>query len=111
MATKSNGTASVAPMRRPPRGEPAVDHRTVHESAVPRSELSPIQKALLQVLRARGGRMWMVDLVFEMRWRGARAEVVRGQLDGLVQRGLVRGPLAQLAYELTTSGWDLSRTP
>ena len=53
----------------------------------------------------------MVDLVFELRCRGARAEAVRSELDILVERGLVRGPLAQLAYELTIGGWDLSRTP
>jgi hypothetical protein len=33
---------------------------------------------------------------------------VRGGLEELVGRGLVRGPLAHLAYELTPIGWDLS---
>lgn len=81
------------------------------ETLVRPLEMSPIQNALLQVLRARGGRLWMVDLVFELRWRGARAEAVHSELAALVERGLVRGPSAQLAYELTVGGWDLSRTP
>lgn len=53
----------------------------------------------------------MVDLVFELRWRGAGADAVRSELSVLVERGLVRGPLRQLAYELTAGGWDRSRTP
>lgn len=111
MAAKSNVTALVDSARRPARIERSANRRTAREIPVRPRELSPLQNALLQVLRARGGRLWMVDLVFELRCRGARAEAVRSELDILVERGLVRGPLAQLAYELTIGGWDLSRTP
>lgn len=66
-----------------------------------------MQDAILQVLRARGGKLWMVDLVFELRWRGVNAELVRSEIGELVEIGLVRGPLsAMLAYELTPGGWD-----
>ena len=50
----------------------------------------------------------MVDLVFELRWRGTTAEIVHRELDQLVELRLVRGPLSQmLAFELTAAGWNL----
>jgi hypothetical protein len=53
--------------------------------------------------------LWLVDLVFQLRCRGARAEVVQSEIGELVARGLVRA-LAHRGYELTTGGWDRSRT-
>jgi hypothetical protein len=71
-------------------------------------DASPIKRAILEVLRARGGRLWMVDLVFELRWRGATAEIVHRELDELVELRLVRGPLSRmLDFELTADGWNL----
>lgn len=78
--------------------------------------LSALQCAILAALRAAGGRMWMTDLSFELRWRGAAqyqamtTEALQAELTQLTQRGMLRGPLGNSAgYELTSAGWDASQ--
>jgi hypothetical protein len=107
MRTKPGGSVLAATARRPIRVAQSVGPCEGDEFSA--QQCTSIQSSILQVLRARGGRLWLVDLVFELRWRGARPELVSRELENLVQRGLVRGPLAQDAYELTAGGWDLSR--
>jgi hypothetical protein len=70
---------------------------------------SPVEQAILQIVRSRGGRLLLAELVFEMRWRGMRPEPIEASVKKLVRSGLLRGPLAQSAtYELTVVGWDVS---
>ena len=107
MRAKVGGSELAATARRPIRLARSAGPYEVDEFSA--QQCTSIQQSILQVLRGRGGRLWAADLLFELRWRGARPEVVSRELDNLVQRGLIRGPLAQQAYELTVSGWDLSR--
>ena len=74
------------------------------------AELPPLQSSIVAVLRACGGRLWMTDLVYELRCRGLSVANVTSELRGLRQRGLVRGPLSRtLVCELTVDGWDIGR--
>ena len=73
-------------------------------------DLPPLQSSILVVLRACGGRLWMTDLVYELRRRGLCVASVTSELHRLSRRGLIRGPLSRdLAYELTVDGWDIGR--
>lgn len=70
---------------------------------------SSVELAILQIVRDCGGRLLLADLVFQIRWRGMRSELIEAVLEELVARGLLRGPLSQsAAYELTAAGWDVS---
>jgi hypothetical protein len=81
----------------------------VREKSSP-AELPPLQASILAVLRAGGGRLWMTDLVYELRRRGLSVESAASELQRLSRRGLVRGPRSQTpVYELTVDGWDTSR--
>ena len=67
-----------------------------------------IEQVILQAVWARGGRLVMADLVFEVRWHGMHPDLIGGVVDELVGYGLLRGPLSEsMAYELTATGWDL----
>ena len=75
-----------------------------------RDRLLARQSSILAVFRASGGRLWMIDLVFELRRRGISVDGLTSELRGLNRRGLVRGPLSRtLVYELTVDGWDTGR--
>lgn len=107
MTRRTIGAAVEFSARRQPRTDRSRSLRRGYEHVIQPAVTSPIQNAILQVLRARGGKLWMVDLVFELRWRGVKADLVRSEIGELVSAGLVRGPLsAMLAYELTAGGWD-----
>src|SRR5262249_16167755 len=61
------------------------------------------EQIVLQVLRARGGRLGKLELTFELRWHSIDPHAMDAAVAELVERGLVRGPMSQsLSYELTT---------
>lgn len=75
-----------------------------------RGGLPPLQSSIVAVFRACGGRLWMIDLVYELRRRGLSIDSVTSELRGLTRRGLVRGPLSPtFVFELTVDGWDIGR--
>lgn len=72
-------------------------------------DLTPLQHSILRVLYARGGKLWMVDLVYELRRGGSRAESIENALNALVDSAHVRGPSQLLSYELTSLGISTAR--
>lgn len=76
-----------------------------------RPHLSATQRSIVQVLSARGGRLWMIDLVFELRRGGATADHITDALDALVELELVAGPSRHQCYELTAAGRHFLEDP
>ena len=101
----SPGRLAIRPSRKFHQRKPFMD---IVGAAEPGGPTLSLDNLILYLLRGAGGRLALVDLQFELRWRGIQPERAAPAIADLVDRKLIRGPLPKsMACELTVCGWDV----